>query len=68
MKNEVLIAKLNAISKYTAALSKELQDINRRTCPNCGQFLDITKLLADGLVFKLEECQCGFKNEEGNIK
>lgn len=51
MNADKLTAKLRAISKHTAALAEELEQIDRGVCPNCNAVLDVTTAYADGEVY-----------------
>ena len=43
-----LSEKLRVISKHTAALANELDEIDRAKCPNCGKRMSRTTICGDG--------------------
>lgn len=55
------VRKLKAISKHAKALAEELELIDKETCPNCADDLDIEKIYANGEIYQeIKVCKsCG---------
>ncbi|MFJ7831788.1 hypothetical protein ACIQXU_16375 [Peribacillus sp. NPDC097284] len=51
MHTDKLQLKLRAISKHTAALADELDEIDKSICPECGDLMERTTFYEDKKVF-----------------